>query len=295
MKKVNLSSADLQALTEVAIAAATAAGNAISEYDCKDLVVQNKADKASLASQVVTEVDILSQKIILDTLAPAVSKYDFAVLAEESSDDKLRLEKEFFWCVDPLDGTLPFINQKAGYAVSIALVSKEGIPFVGVVFDPATKTLYHASKGQGAFRNSRKWCKGIGCPAARLSISVDNSLVNSDGFKLFCEQLERIAADLGYRGLNVLDPGGAVMNALWALEQQPGCYVKYPKPKGGSLWDYAAAAAIYQEFGAVACDIYGQPLELNRPDSTYMNHKGIIFASDELTAQAILKSHSDSA
>ena len=285
---MNLSSTDLQALTKVAINAATAAGKAISEYDGKNLVVRSKADKASLASQVVTEVDFSSQKIILDTLAPTVDRYDFALLAEESSDDKFRLTKDFFWCVDPLDGTLPFIKQKAGYAVSIALVSREGTPFIGVIFDPVTKTLYHASKGQGAFRNNRKWCKGSDCPADRLSISVDNSLVNSDGFKLFCEQLERIAVDLGYRELNVLDPGGAVMNALWALEQQAGCYVKYPKPKGGSLWDYAATAAVYQELGAVACDIYGRPLELNRPDSTYMNHKGIIFASDELIAQAII-------
>ncbi len=285
---MNLSSKDLQILTKVAINAATTAGKAINEYNCNDLVVQKKAGKASLASQVVTEVDILSQKIILEILAPTVIEYDFAVLAEESSDDKLRLEKDFFWCVDPLDGTLPFINQKAGYAVSIALISKEGFPCIGVVFDPVSKTLYHATKGQGAFRNHKSWCVNSDCTATKLTITADYSLVNSDNFKLFCEKLKSIAVDLGYNELNILGAGGAVMNGCWALEQPPGCYVKYPKPKGGSLWDYAAIAAIYQEFGAVACDIYGKQLELNRPDSTYMNHKGIIFASDAEIAQAIV-------
>ncbi|UDQ98845.1 inositol monophosphatase family protein [Lentisphaerota bacterium WC36G] len=285
---MKLSSKELQVLTQIAINAATSAGEAINRYDCKDLVVQNKYGKTSLASQVVTEVDILSQKIILEILKPTLKEYDLAVLAEESSDDKQRLENDFFWCIDPLDGTLPFINQKAGYAVSIALVSREGVPFIGVVFDPLTKILYHAIKGQGVFRNNESWFINADSEVKQLTITTDYSLINSDNFKSFCKKLEKIAIKLGYDELNILDAGGAVMNALWVLEQSPGCYVKYPKPKGGSLWDYAATAAIYQEFGAVACDIYGSPLELNRPDSTYMNHNGIIFANDDKIAQAIV-------
>ena len=75
------------------------------------------------------------------------------------------------------------------------------------------------------------------------------------------------------------------MNAIWALENPPACYFKFPKPSGGgSLWDYAATACIYQEAGAVAVDFQGNPFDLNRPDSTFMNHHGVIFATNHKIA-----------
>ena len=52
-----------------------------------------------------------------------------------------RLELNYFWCIDPLDGTLPFIEGKVGYAVSIGLVSRDGTPLIGVVCDPYHQTL----------------------------------------------------------------------------------------------------------------------------------------------------------
>ncbi|MGD8641778.1 MAG: inositol monophosphatase family protein, partial [Gammaproteobacteria bacterium] len=59
-------------------------------------------------------------------------------------------------------------------------------------------------------------------------------------------------------------------------------YFKMPKPEkgGGSLWDFAASAALFLELGYVATDFHGQPLDLNRRDSTYMNHRGVLFATD---------------
>jgi len=80
------------------------------------------------------------------------------------------------------------------------------------------------------------------------------------------------------------------MNAIWVLENAPACYFKFPKPEngGGSLWDFAATACIFREVGAIASDIYGAPLDLNRPDSTFMNHRGILFTADHESAQRII-------
>lgn len=71
------------------------------------------------------------------------------------------------------------------------------------------------------------------------------------------------------------------MNAIWVLERAPACYFKFPKPGngGGCIWDFAATACIYNELGAVASDIYGNALDLNRSDSAFMNHRGVLFAS----------------
>ena len=72
------------------------------------------------------------------------------------------------------------------------------------------------------------------------------------------------------------------MNAMHALENRPGCHLKLPKPEagGGSLWDYAATACIFEEAGAVVTDMFGNPLDLNREDSTFMNHRGVLYAND---------------
>ena len=81
------------------------------------------------------------------------------------------------------------------------------------------------------------------------------------------------------------------MNALWVLERAPACYFKFPKPQdgGGSLWDYAATACLYVELGAWCSDFEGQALDLNRADSTFMNHRGVVFASDRELGRQLLK------
>ena len=83
--------------------------------------------------------------------------------------------------------------------------------------------------------------------------------------------------------MHVNKPSGAVMNACLASENALSCYFAFPKKEagGGSIWDYAATACIYKEIGAPVTDIFGNPLHLNTPDTTFMNKKGILFASDD--------------
>ena len=121
---MELSESDLFELAKTAIHAATTAGKLIKSSQGKELARQHKAGGSSKAAQIVTEVDFESQKIILEVLEPSSKEFGLALLTEESVDDKSRLEKDFFWCIDPLDGTLPFTESVPGYSVSIALVSK---------------------------------------------------------------------------------------------------------------------------------------------------------------------------
>jgi myo-inositol-1(or 4)-monophosphatase len=273
-------------LAECAIKAARKAGMYISET--RPLHVQRKTGGDTLASQVLTEVDQQSQDIVLQTLEPTFAEFDLALLTEESPDDGSRLIKDYFWCIDPIDGTLPFIEAVPGYCVSIALISREGVPQIGVVYDPVEHTLYHAIKGVGAFRNAEPW--SLKEKSGPLSFIVDRSVIEEPLYPKMISGLEKIALELGYGPLQVTSHGGGVMNACWVLETPPGCYFKFPKPRegGGSLWDYAATACIYHELGAVASDIHGNPLDLNRPDSSFMNHRGILFATSQELAGKIM-------
>jgi 3'(2'), 5'-bisphosphate nucleotidase/myo-inositol-1(or 4)-monophosphatase len=287
---MNLTSNDLNTLCQTAIEAAKKAGQLISSYADKDVEIKNKKAADSLASQVVTEVDIKAQEVILEILSPTLLQYDLALLTEESVDDKSRFEKDYFWCIDPMDGTLAFTEKTPGYAVSIALVSKSGESQLGVVFDPVTGILYHAIKDLGVFKNQQAWNPELS-PANKstFTLYIDRSFLLNKNAETIIGRIKHLLSELGISEIKIEKLAGAVLNACWVIEKAPACYFKLPKPTsgGGSLWDFAATACIAKEAGAYAKSFDNSPLDLNRPDSTFMNHKGILFASNSEIATKI--------
>jgi fructose-1,6-bisphosphatase/inositol monophosphatase family enzyme len=279
--------ADLGILTEYAVDAALAAGKVIQGYYGGGVEVFSKKGGDSLASQVVTEVDRKAQDAILAVLRPSMNLYDLALLTEESEDDGSRFQKKYFWCIDPLDGTLAFSEGENGYAVSIGLVARDGSPQIGVIYDPVSGVLWQAAKGQGVKRNGQDW--KVTDRNHTLTFTYDRSFEAHPQFSSLCHALSEVGRGLGLQGIEATQYGGSVMNAMHALENGPGCHLKLPKPEegGGSLWDYAATACIYEEVGAWATDVYGQPLELNRRESTFMNHRGVLYASGHILGKKI--------
>lgn len=278
-----LNSDDLSDLCQCAVSAATQAGLMIAEHADKTVEVQRKQGGDGVASQVLTEVDLRSEAIIVDVIKPTCGRYDLALLTEESADDKTRLQKDYFWCIDPMDGTLSFIESTPGYAVSIALVSQSGQPVIGVIYDPVTHTLYSAVSGQGVKRNGKPWLRKPPHVQGSLTLVCDRGFMGKSYFHQLLEALRSMAIKHGYSGLRILERNGAVLNACYVLENPPAIYFKCPKPEqgGGSLWDFAATAALFSELGYVASDFYGQALELNRAESTFMNHRGVMFGLDQ--------------
>ena len=254
---MKLAVSNLDTLSSTARDAAVAAGEMIVSRIGSVLEIQKKNSGSSEASQVVTEVDIASQDIILDYLQPTLDQFDLALLTEESPDDGSRFEKDYFWSVDPLDGTLPFVEGIPGYAVSIALVSRAGIPVIGVVYDPVQEALYSAVSGQGVYKNGEplvvsietglmsialrqaqeRWsrnerhnsewrhfdhaqCAPGSTSKTVLSWIMDRSLLKHTRFAEFKDRLTRFAEKQGST-LEILDRGGAVMNAIRSLEHTP--------------------------------------------------------------------------
>ena len=118
---------DLASLSKQAVLAAKEAGKLISLSLNNELDISQKETGSTLASQVVTEVDCKSQNLILEILRPSCDEFSIAVLAEEEEDNKSRLEHDYFWCIDPLDGTLPFIEGKPG--LSLIHISEPTRPY----------------------------------------------------------------------------------------------------------------------------------------------------------------------
>jgi fructose-1,6-bisphosphatase/inositol monophosphatase family enzyme len=270
---------DLLQLNHIAIKAALSAGKVIQQYMNDDVFVEKKKGGTSYASQVVTAVDRACETAILSHLLPTCDEFNIALLSEETEDDGSRFDEDFFWCIDPMDGTLPFINKRPGFSVSIALVAKDGTPFIGVVFDPSTDTLYHATKGNGAYKNGSPW--KIKHTNDHLTYVTDRKLKDTPHAAEIEKLLNENVEQLNLNGVKEIAGAGAVLNGIHVLENGPACMLKLPKKEngGGSIWDFAATACIYQELGLPATNFEGGRLDLNRKDSTFMNKEGVFYAN----------------
>ncbi len=94
----------------------------------------------------LTEADLASEKIINANL----KKFNIPILSEEAADDLKRLDSEYVFIVDPLDGTSDFIKRTGEFSVMIGL-AKEGKPIMGVAYEPLKKIFYIAEKDKGCF------------------------------------------------------------------------------------------------------------------------------------------------
>ena len=270
---------NLLPLKEIAIEAARAAGDNIKKYMNEDVDFEKKFDGGiNYASQVVTKVDKECEDIILSYLLPTCETHNLALLTEETEDDGSRFEKDYFWCIDPIDGTLAFINKVPDFSVSIALVAKDGEAVIGVIYDPSTDTLYHGAKGHGVYKNDESF--KLEAKNDYLTFLSDKTLESTPRKEELIELLNNKVEELGLKGFEVLIGGGSVLNGIKVLLNGPSCMIKYPKKEigGGSLWDFASSAALFNELGLKATNFEGGPLDLNRKDSTFMHHEGVYYA-----------------
>ena len=135
----------MQKALEIAIQAAKEAGKVVMGYYRSSYDIREKS-----ANNPVTTADLMANHQIRDIICHAFPNDGW--LSEETEDSPDRLAKSRVWVVDPIDGTEEFIAGIPEFAISIALVV-EGIPVIGVLYNPATAELFYADAGGGAFCN----------------------------------------------------------------------------------------------------------------------------------------------
>ena len=128
--------------------AAVKAGEAILEIyrHMDDIEVVYKADFSPL-----TQADKAANDVIVSLLREEFPQY--AILSEEEKDNKDRLNQDYCFIVDPLDGTKEFLKRNGQFTVNIALAYQHRT-VVGVIYVPVSGELYFASEGSGAFRKT---------------------------------------------------------------------------------------------------------------------------------------------
>jgi len=202
---------------------------------------------------VVTEVDHLSEALILDAIREAFP--DDGIVAEESGGSGGRNGR--VWLVDPLDGTVNYANGIPVFCVSIGLVV-DGQASVGVVRDPIRTETFAATTDGPATLDARP-------------IRVSDKALLSDYVVSLALDGAELADRLGriHEAIRVTRRLGSAALALSYV----GCgrFDAFAQTHGLSAWDVAAAGLIAERAGATVTDSRagGPWLDLARETRTF--------------------------
>ena len=201
------------------------------------------------ARDVVTEVDHLSEALILDGIRAAFP--GDALLAEETGEHAAAAGESAssgvgrVWVVDPLDGTINYANGIPMFCVSVALVV-DGRPVVGVIHDPTRHEFFAATIDGPATLNGHE---------VRASDK---------------ERLSDFVISLSLAGRNVATRARAIRKAIRVPRSMGsaalalayvanGRFDAFVQQGGLSTWDIAAAGLIAERAGATVTNLEGGP------------------------------------
>ncbi|WP_167628304.1 inositol monophosphatase family protein [Listeria valentina] len=208
----------------------------------KKLQIETKSNRNDL----VTEVD----QYIESLFTRYVKQYfpTHRIFGEEKAEHQVESLDGAIWIIDPIDGTLNFVEQKRDFAISVALYL-DGVGEYGIVYDVAKDDLYIGEKGRGATLN--------GQPIQKVSQErgVANSLLiaNLSAVKLYPKLEEAIRVS---RGLRLY--GAASLEFMAVATGRVGAYLA----ANLAPWDVAASKIIAEELGCVVSRLSGEEIDM---------------------------------
>ena len=272
----------------IAQLAALKAGNRIMEYFGRKIETMDKGFGYE-KSDLLTKADQEAQEIIEKHLQSFNDSIGF--LGEENglNTNESRFEKDFFWSVDPLDGTKSFINGHNGFAVSIGLTRKDGKGLLGVTYFPAKRELYYGHINQKACKNDIALNSERKTKIIKIYLSEAETLpkIKNEFYNDLIIEIKEHYPDRKVQAENIIAP---VEKACKVIDNESeAIYYGIPRKKlGVSIWDFSAVAPIAQANNCFVSDLYGNSLELNRKESTFLHHNGFLFTSNKELSEIVI-------
>lgn len=237
-------SVDASALADIAGTLARSVGHMIHEKRAAGVDIA--ATKSSL-TDVVTAADEEAERIL--TAGIRELRPEDAILGEEGAS--VKGTSGVTWVVDPIDGTVNYLYNLPAYAVSVAATVADGAPgtmsdgrraIAGAVYLPVTGELFTAWEGGGAFLGSER------LPGPSQTTLATTLLGTGFGYTVErrTEQVEVLRRVLP-RVRDIRRIGSAAMDLCLLAAGRLDAYYE----RGLQPWDYAAAALIARESGAV--------------------------------------------
>ena len=234
-------------------AIAREAGARLREFLAQGVETEYKGDV-----DLVTVADRTAEALIRKRLGEYFPEH--GIFGEEGTRD--RMEGEFRWYVDPLDGTTNFAHGLPHFCISLGLEQRppgaepgdDGTLVAGVIYDPMRDELFAAERGKGAWLNNKKIqvsrtpelaeaLVATGFPSRKRHASPNVHFYHE--FTLRSHGARRAgsaALDLAYVACGRMD-------AFWEFNLNP--------------WDTAAGILLVEEAGGKVTDFSGGPFRLD--------------------------------
>lgn len=213
------------------------------------MAVNGPAQDKDTANRLRDQADAASNEFILDLLRQA--RPGDAILSEEAKDDPIRLQSDRVWIVDPLDGTWEFGQDRADFAVHIALWSDHQLRACTVDL-PA----------QGLTRSVLDSVDDCELPTDRPIRIVASRSRPPATLEQTRSSLAQILVEAGINdhGVEIVDVGsvGAKVNEILS-----GRADAYLHDTGFYEWDVAAPYGVAEHYGLVCSNTDGVGITFN--------------------------------
>lgn len=241
-----MDSRQLEIFLDIATEAALSAGAVLQDYWGNLQEIREKGRPGDL----VTEADQAAEAAVLAVLKRHVPQHP--ILAEESGQMGDQ-QSEFLWAIDPLDGTTNYAHQYPFVAVSVGLLI-EGVPQVGVVYNPIHQELFRAAKGLGATCNRRSIKVSQTSELERsllvTGFAYDRRQTTDTNYAEFCH--------LTHLTQGVRRDGAAALDLAYVAAGRLDGYWE----RGLSIWDIAAGIVLVEEAGGKVTAYDRSPVQL---------------------------------
>ncbi len=186
----------------------------------------------------ITLADLEANKFICDSLKK-INK-NIPIVSEESLIPPFEVRKKwnYFWLVDPLDGTKEFVKKNDQFTVNIALVEKR-VPILGVIYVPPTQTTYFGERERGSFKNQKGRLEQLfskpPLPGSEIRALISSSHAG--------DSLQKLQEKFG--SVQV-DSVGSSLKFAYLAEGKADIYLRTAPCKD---WDVAAGDAVFRYSG----------------------------------------------
>jgi len=239
---------------EVAIEAALQAGKILEKYFETAILKEFKEDYG-----IVTLADKKSEEIIKKIILKNFPNH--SILGEETG--MTANGEKYMWHIDPIDGTRNFANGIPIFAVSLALVSHDEI-LLGVVYNSATRSLFYAEKGKGAYFNDKRiFVSKDNKENAIMTVSPGGDRLNRQLFlTLYYSIPQGVSRSIRNLGCTALELAYVARGGLEANIQL-----------GLSTYDFAGGALLVLEAGGKITKLDGSPWKF--PENKFIASNGV--------------------
>lgn len=198
----------------------------------------------------VTEADLASEAYIIEALKKQFPGHD--ILSEEAGLSASS-KSNYQWVIDPLDGTTNFTHQYPMVSISIGLLL-QGVPILGVVYNPILNELFVGSKGKGVTLNEAPLhvskIEKLEESLLGTGFAYDRKETQENNYAEFCHMMNLCQG--------VRRGGSAALDLAYIAAGRLDGYWE----RGLKAWDIAAGIVLVEEAGGIVTSYEGGPIDL---------------------------------